>query len=69
MSSQVPKAIESDEFGNGSEMDSFNDNVFKAGVSYTFISGPYKKHIICRISYKVSIGFNCTDSFWPLTCK
>ena len=19
--------------------------------------------------YKVPIGFNCTDSFWPLTCK
>ena len=20
-------------------------------------------------SYKDPIGFNCTDSFWPLTCK
>ena len=22
-----------------------------------------------KVKYKVPIGFNCTDSFWPLTCR
>ena len=25
--------------------------------------------VLITETYKVPIGFNCTDSFWPLTCK